>query len=66
LEIAIAIAHQQEAPCFPYAASRVYAVNPSHGAKLFAINTALKMAITHLGLKMQVSQNEALGNTTAA
>lgn len=66
VEVAAAISLQTEAPCFSEAASQVYSLKPDLGARLLPINVALQKAILHLGLRMQLGQIEALGNTTAA
>ena len=65
-EVAAAMVLQAEAPCFSDAASRVYSIKPDLGANLMPINAALRNAILHLGLRMQLGQSEALGTVTAA
>ena len=66
LEVGAAKAIQDEALSFIEASSLIYGLDPGLGTKLLPINIALKKAIISLGLHMQMSSNENLGNTTAA
>jgi hypothetical protein len=66
LEVDAAIAIQDEALSFIEASGLIYELDPGLGTKLVPINIALKKAIISLGLHMQMSSNENLGNTTAA
>ena len=61
-----AIELQHEAPCFPEVGTFVYAQDPILGSRLLPINQALREALMCLGLHMEISQSEALGNTSAA
>jgi uncharacterized protein len=61
-----AVQHQNEAPCFPQIGTLIYSQDPASGTRLLPINQALREALMRLGLQMQISQSEALGNTTAA
>ncbi|MDA8137339.1 MAG: YkgJ family cysteine cluster protein [Desulfobacteraceae bacterium] len=64
-DVAKAIEHQQEAPCFSQFTAQLIGIDPS-ASRLEPINIALREAIQTLGLQMQLAHGEKLGSNSAA